>query len=153
MMPPGLILPNVWRTGAETEIITDALVHTSNEFPADFLTVKTVSILAAEVVAAGIPPILHFWVELSPYPSAQQHLYALPGASTVYWAAIGGGGGALAPTAPMVMNGAGVNGRLHTEYMSWTSHAPWARVRVQAQAVVAGAFWSVQILATGGGVI
>lgn len=151
---PSLILPASYAAGtgtlASTETVADNLEHTSVEVIVRDLQEKTVHILATEIVVAGVPGPLWCWVELSPYPSANNALWPapLPG-SPLYWAAIGGGGGALPPVAPFIEVGAGVNLTPHTIMLSWTIHSPWARVVVQTPAPVATAFWVVQVLISG----
>lgn len=148
---PSLILPRVWVTGLETELITDLVEHTSIEFPVEFLQEKIVHILAVEAVAAGVPGNLQVWVELSPLPSANSAYWAAPLPTAVaYWAAIGGGGGfSLPPVAPVVEVGTGVDGTIHTIIIPWVIHSGWARVVVQTPIPVVTAFWAIQILFSG----
>lgn len=136
---PSLVLPRVWSLGTETEIIADLVEHTSLEFAVDHLRDKTVRLLATEVVAVGVPGNLLVWVELSPVLSTT---------SGLYWAAIGGGGGALAPLAPTVEVATGVNGTVHTILLPWGIHSAFARVVVQTPVAAAlpTAFWAVQVL-------
>ena len=141
---PSLILPTAWTIGTETETIDDILEHTSIEFSAEFLQEKQVHILATEValVPAAVPGNLWYWVELSPVASTT---------SANYWAAIGGGGGAIAPAAPAIeVSGlGGAAGTLaHTMLLTWTMHSVWARVVVQTPVAAAlpNASWVVQVL-------
>lgn len=139
---PSLILPTVWRFGTETENIDDLVEHTSLEFPTQYLRDKTVYVYAVEVVLAGVPGPLNVWVEVSPYPST---------VSAAYWSAIGGGGGALPPVAPIVEIAAGVNLTVHTFTIPWNIHSDYARVVVQTPVAAAlpAAFWVVQVLVAG----
>ena len=140
-----LILPQ-WQlhfAGTETEAIDDLVIHYSQDIPTAFLGQKRATILATEVVAAGIPGTINFWVELSPVPST---------VSTAYFAAIGGGGGALAPVAPLTFPGIGVHLTPHTEFIAWTVWSEYARVCVQTP-IAAGlpnAQWAVQVIFEGG---
>lgn len=141
---PSIVLPDltgrIQILGTETETISDALEHTSMEFPCAYLKHKTIHILATEVVAAGVPGALNCWVELSPVPST---------ASGAYWAAIGGGGGAMPAMVPVVEIGVGVNGRIHSILIPWTINSPWARLVVQTPVPLATALWLVQALLYG----
>lgn len=144
---PSLVLPTVWTTGAETETVADVLEHTSTEFLVESLQEKEFQILATEVALApaAVPGNLWLWVELSPVSSTT---------STNYWAAIGGGGGALAPTAPVVEGSAlgGAAGALiHTLLIPWVMHSVWARIVVQTPVAAAlpNAYWLVQCIITG----
>ena len=141
---PSLILPTAWVTGAETELIDDLLEHISYEYPVTEIQEKIIMVLASEVVVVGVPGNLNLWIELSPVLSTT---------SAAYWAAIGGGGGALAPVAPMVEVATGVNGTVHTIMLAWAIHSPFARVVVQTPvaATPATAFWAVQALEMGKG--
>jgi len=103
----------------------------------------------------SVPGNLWCWVELSPYPSANtapDGYWPLPlPTSTAYWAAIGGGGGAIAPIVPIIeVSGlAGLAGILvHTITIPWVIHSPWVRLVVQTP-VAAGlpnGYWGVQAL-------
>lgn len=136
-----LILPQYWDNGLETEDLNDILEHTSVEIFVPEVHEKTVNILAIENITAGAMANLSVWIELSPVPSP---------VSTVYWAAIGGGGGALAPTAPLIIAAAGVNGTVHTEFLAFNTHTEWMRVVVQsALPAPLTAFWQVQIIMSG----
>ncbi len=144
---PSLILPYPWILGTETELINDLLAHTSVEFPNDDtvgmqLEYKTACIMAVEVVAAGVPGVLNWWVELGPYLSATP---------PAFWAAIGGGGGALPPTVPFTIVPGGVLGRVHTQMIPWTMYMPYARVVVQTPVAATPAtdYWAVQVLFQG----
>lgn len=137
---PSLILPTVWVTGAETESVADALEHTSIEIDVSNLRDKIITVMAVEVVAVGAPGPLWAWVELSPYPST---------VSTAFWAAIGGGGGALTPLVPTIIAGTGVNGTVHTFDLPWSVHAAYARLVVQTPAIAVGESWAVQAYLNG----
>ena len=147
---PDLILPIVlpYPLGTEWELIADLLEHSSDldalgrgsgGVPVDYLQEKCVTIMAAEVVGAGVPGNLLWWVELSPYPST---------VTTAYWAAIGGGGGTQPPTVPNVIVAAGVHGTVHTDFIAWEVHSAYMRVVVQTPVAAAlpNAFWAVQVL-------
>lgn len=142
---PSIVLPAVpIRTGAEIETVTDLLVHTGIEFTISYIQEKNINIVATEIVAAGVPGPLWAWVELSPVPTTS---------SGAYWYAIGGGGGTLAPIAPVIIAPTGVNLTVHTFSIPWTMHSAYARLCVQTP--VAGtpltAFWTVQAIFTGKG--
>jgi len=152
-----IILPTVWTIGTETETIDDLVEHTSVEFPTEFLHEKQVHITATEVaLAAVVPGSLWCWIELSPYPSANTEgtwsYWPNPlGTSTAYWAAIGGGGGAILPTVPHIeVSGlAGLAGTLvHSIILPWEIHSPWARLVVQTPVAAAlpNAFWVCQCM-------
>jgi len=134
---PSIVLPQVWSTGTETELIADSNEHASIDIPTEYLQEKTVHLLATEVVVAGTPGNLWCWVELSPVDSDT---------STAYWSAIGGGGGALTPLSPVIEAGTGVNGTVHTFTLSWTTHSAYARIIVQTPSPSATAFWAVQCI-------
>lgn len=156
---PSIILPQVWVLGTEVETINDLIEHTSIEFPVEYLQEKQVHIYAQEVALAPatVPGNLQCWIEISPYPSANTSAAEpsywpspLP-TSTAYWAAIGGGGGAIAPAAPYIeVSGlAGAPGTLvHTILLSWTVHSPWARLVVQTPiaAALPNAYWIIQAM-------
>ena len=162
-MPPvikqaqSIILPDVsaqpYILQTETETIDDLVEHTSIEFPTEYLQEKEVHIYAQEVALAAVAPgNLWCWIELSPIPSANSTYYPWPNpTSTVYWAAIGGGGGAIVPTVPHIeVSGlAGAAGTLgHTIILPWAIHSPWARLVMQTP-VAAGlpnAFWVIQAM-------
>lgn len=157
---PGIILPDVSAfddiVGTETETIDDLVEHTSYEFATKLLQEKQIHIVATEVslFAASVPGNLWCWVELSPLPSANNDMWESPLlTSTDAWAAIGGGGGALTPTAPYVeISGlAGAAGTLiHTIILPWTIHSPWARLVVQTPiaASLPLAYWVIQAVIT-----
>jgi hypothetical protein len=132
---PSIILPTVVITGIETEIVNDILEHTSIEFEVTNLQEKMVTITAIESVAAGFPGQLWAWIELSPLLSTS---------STSYWSAIGGGGGAIIPTAPLVTAGTGVDTTVHSIIIPWTIHSTYARLVIQTPVIGANAFWIVQ---------
>ena len=154
---PSLILPTTYAAGtgtmASTETIADILEHTSVECYTEYLQEKEVQILATEIVpVAGAPGNLWCWVELSPYPSANNNVWPSPlPSATTYWAAIGGGGGALAPVAPLVEAGLGVNAQVHGIILPWTIHSLWTRVVLQTPVAHATSFWVVQVTISGKG--
>ena len=137
-----LVLPQGWVTGLETEDMNDLVVHVSREFYCADIQEKHAQIVAIENIAAGAPGNLWFWVELSPVLSTT---------STAYWAAIGGGGGALAPVAPTIIVPAVVDGTTHTEVIAWNMHSANARIVVQmpVAATPLTAFWQVQVIFSG----
>jgi len=137
---PSIILPTTWSVGTETEIIDDAAEYTSVEVPTLYLQEKIIHVIATEVIVAGVPAPLWYWVELSPVSSS---------VSSAYWAAIGGGGGALAPVAPAIEAATGVNGTVHSMTVAWTIHSSYARVVVQTPAPAAAAGWAVQVMISG----
>jgi len=139
---PSLILPQFYVLGNEIENIDDLLEHTSIEFPIEQIDQKMVNVVAVEVTTAGVPGPLWTWIELSPVDSVT---------SAAYWAAIGGGGGALAPLVPIITNGTGVDGTVHTFTIPWRTHSTYARAVVQSpvSAAIATAFWRVQVLVSG----
>jgi hypothetical protein len=150
---PTIILPHEAPLFTETEIVADLLEHTSIEFPVEFIQEKEIHIVATEVVAAGMPGQLLCWVELSPWPSVNSAYWPAPyPATAAYWAAIGGGGGALPPVAPLVEAPTGVNGAVHGILIPWAIHSDWARLVVQTPvaAAPATAFWVVQAIFSGG---
>jgi hypothetical protein len=135
---------------ASTETVADALEHTSSELYIGNLHEKNVQVMAMEVVAAGVPGPLNVWVELSPWPSANSIFWPLPlPTSTLFWAAIGCGGGALAPTAPYIEVGTGVNLTPHGIMIPFNEYSYWMRVVVQTPAIVATAYWVVQVIVSG----
>lgn len=154
---PSIILPDVtalpYILGTETETIDDLVEHTSIEFPTELLQDHEVHITATEVaLAAVVPGTLWCWIELSPYPSANSLYwpFKLP-TSTAYWAAIGGGGGAIVPTTPhLEVSGlAGAPGTLvHSIILPWEIHSPWCRVILQTPVAAAlpNAYWVVQCI-------
>lgn len=153
----GIILPTVAPLLTETEMIDDLVEHTSIEFPAEYLQEKEVHITATEVaLVAVVPGTLWCWIELSPYPSVNTEgtwsywPTPLP-ASTAYWAAIGGGGGAIVPTVPhLEVSGlAGLPGTLvHTIILPWEIHSPWARLVIQTPIAddLPNAYWEIQCM-------
>lgn len=133
-----LVLPQYWVNGTETEVVDDLVEHTSIEFFIVDVQEKIIHIVAIENVAVAAPGNLWCWIELSPVPST---------VSNAYWGAIGGGGGAIAPTAPLIIVGTGVDGTTHAEKIAWNMHSTYARIVVQTP-VAAGApgdNWRVQI--------
>lgn len=145
---PSIILPQVWVIGTETETINDLVEHTSLDIPVEYLQEKIIHIFATEVAEApaAVPGNLWCWVELSPVAST---------ISTNYWAAIGGGGGVIVPTAPHIEASglAGAAGTLvHTIILPWAIHSPYARVVAQTPVAAAlpNAYWVVQVLISAG---
>lgn len=140
---PSIVLPQVWTLGTETETVADLVTHLSIDIPVEYLQEKIIHIMAIEAVVAGVPGNLQCWVELSPIEST---------VSAAYWAAIGGGGGALAPVAPVIVVATGVNGTVHTILLPWAIHSPFARVVIQTPVAAAlpAAFWVVQALISAG---
>jgi len=152
IQPPSIILPILSPLGTERETVNDLVEHTSIEFPVEFLQEKEIHIIAAEVVVAGVPGNLECWVELSPFPTINSLYWPAPlPALAAYWAAIGGGGGALAPIAPMVEVATGVTGTVHSILIPWAIHSVWARLVIQTpvSATPATAFWIVQAIFSG----
>ena len=141
---PSIVLPQVWVTGAEVEAIDDLLEHPSIDIPVELLEYKTVHVIATEALTAGVPGNLLAWIELAPAD--------LTGAVMAgSYGAIGGGGGALAPTAPLVEVATGVNATVHTFMLPWAIHSPFARIVIQTpvSAAIATATWNVQCLFSG----
>lgn len=135
---PSIVLPQVWVLGTETEWVDDLVTHVGIDIPIEQLQEKTIQIMAIEaLLAPGVPGPLWCWIELSPFPST---------ISAAYWAAIGGGGGALPPVVPLIEVAAGVALRVHTIILPWALHSPYARVVVQTPVAAAlpNAFWMVQ---------
>jgi len=152
IQPPSIIIPILSPLGTERETVNDLVGHTSIEFPVEFLQEKEIHIIAAEVVVAGVPGNLECWVELSPFPTINSLYWPAPlPALAAYWAAIGGGGGALAPIAPMVEVATGVTGTVHSILIPWAIHSVWARlvIRTPVSATPATAFWIVQAIVSG----
>jgi len=151
---PWIILPTVVVLGTEVETINDLVEHTSREFPVDYLQEKMVHIIATEVVVVpGVPGNLNCWIELSPVPSANNLMWPAPlPFNPASWGAIGGGGGALAPTAPVVEVAAGVNATVHNILIPWAIHSAWARLVIQTpvSATPLTAFWLIQALFSAG---
>ena len=142
---PSPALPAVIITGLEMEVVADLVTHVSPDFSTEWLQEKAIHIMAVEVVLApGVPGPLQYWVEVSPVPSS---------ISTAYFAAIGGGGGALPPVAPFIEAGLGIPGTVHTMIYPWVIHSPYARLVVQTPVAVALpiAFWWVQAWMSGKG--
>ena len=149
---PAIILPILSPLGTETETVADLIEHTSIEFPVEYLQEKEIHIIATEVVVAGVPGNLQCWVELSPWPSANSLYWPAPlPATAAYWAAISGGGGAMAPTAPLIEVGTGINATVHSILLPWAIHSPWARLIIQTpvSATPATAFWIIQAIFSG----
>lgn len=146
---PAIILPVVAPLGIEVETVNNLVEHTSIEFPVDHLQEKQVHILATEVIVAGMPGNLLCWVELSPFPSANSLYWPAPlPAPGTNWAAMGSGGGALPPVAPLVEAATGVTGTVHGMLIPWVQHSAWARLVIQTpvSATPLTAFWLVQAI-------
>ena len=137
---PSIVLPTIWTLGTETETVADVATHTSIEFSVNSIQNKTVHVFAQEVVFAGVPGPLWAWIELSPYPTT-----VFGG----YWAAIGGGGGMLPPTAPVIIAGVGVNLAIHGFFLPWAIHSEYARLVIQTPVTVATAVWLIQAQISG----
>lgn len=156
LLVPSIILPTVWELGTETEAIDDLVEHTSVEFPIEYLQEKIVYITATEVAIAAVAAgNLWCWVEISPLPTANSLYWpvGLP-VTGAYWAAIGGGGGAIAPTAPLIeVSGLGgaIGALTHGITLPWAIHQTWARVVVQTPvaANLPNASWVVQVSVAG----
>ena len=149
---PSIILPTLAPTGVEIETVDDLVEHTSIEFPVEYLQEKEIHIIATEVIIGGVPGNLQCWVELSPIPSVNNLMWPFPlPAGAAYWAAIGGGGGAMVPTAPLIEVATGATGTVHSILIPWAIHSPWARLVVQTPvaATPATAFWIVQAIFSG----
>lgn len=149
---PWIILPTVAPLWTETETIADLVEHTSIEFPVEYIQEKEIHIIATEVVLAGVPGNLECWVELSPLPTVNSLYWPAPlPATAAYWAAIGGGGGAMAPVAPLIEVAIGVNATMHSILIPWPIHSVWARLVVQTPVAAAlpAAFWIVQAIFSG----
>jgi len=151
---PWIILPTMVFLGTEVETINDLVEHTSREFPVEYLQEKMVHIIATEVVVVpGVPGNLNCWIELSPVPSANNLMWPAPlPFNPASWGAIGGGGGALVPTAPVVEVAAGVNATVHNILIPWAIHSAWARLVIQTpvSATPLTAYWILQALFSAG---
>ncbi len=146
---PWIILPRVFVLPTDVETVNNLVEHTSIEFPVEYLQEKEIHILATEVILAGMPGALECWVELSPFPSANSLMWPAPlPAIGTYWAAIGGGGGALAPVAPLVEVATGVPFTVHSILIPWAIHSVWARLVIQTPvaATPLTAHWLVQAI-------
>jgi hypothetical protein len=77
---------------------------------------------------------------LSPYPTTTTGLY---------WAAIGGGGGLVAPVLPTTITGTGTSLTIQGAILAWTVHSEYARLVVQTPAFSATAVWLVQAMISG----
>jgi hypothetical protein len=82
------------------------------------------------------------WVELAPYTTVIAAAYGIAG---TLWAAIGGGGGAMAPVAPHTEIATGVNGAVHTFFIPWAIHSKVCRLVVQTPVAATPAtdYWQV----------
>jgi len=140
---PSIILPQVWLTGLEVETMNDLVAHPSIAFSAPaHLKEKNVFVQTAEFVALGVPGALWLWIEVSPID---------PAISAAYWTAIGGGGGPVAPLAPVILAPTGVLGAQQTVQIPWRLHTPWMRFMAQMPVAAAPltAHWLVQAVITG----
>jgi hypothetical protein len=137
-----LPIPTLSSTGTETELINDLVTHVSFDIPVENLREKKINLIATEIIAAGVVGPLWCWIETSPVPST---------ISTAYWAAIGGGGGALPPLAPVIEIPTGVTLTVHSFELNWNIHSLYARLIVQTPvaATPLTAFWSIQALFSG----
>lgn len=145
---PAIILPLAAPLTIEVETVDDLVEHTSIEFPTEYLQEKEIHIVATEVIAAGVPGNLLCWIELSPFPTVNNRYWPVPlPLAGGNWAAIGGGGGALAPVAPQIVLAAtGVTTTVHSELIPWAIHSAWARLVIQTpvSATPLTALWLVQ---------
>ena len=142
---PSIILPFPWVAITDTETVNDLVEHTSMEFDVSYLHEKQVHITAIEVVvAAGVPGNLLCWIELSPFLTATD---------PNYWAAIGGGGGVLPPTTPLIEVATAVNGTRHGILLPWIIFSHFARlvVQVPVAATPLTDHWIVQAEVSGQG--
>ena len=146
---PWIVLPQVWITGIETEIMYDLVTHPSVEFQTEYLGNKIIHITAGEVIFGGVPGPLWSWVEVSPVSFA---------VSDTYYSAIGGGGGPInpatglpyiPPVVPLIEAGTGVMGTVHSWSIPWGIHSAFARLVIQTPAVVVGSWWLVQAIVSG----
>ena len=137
---PSIILPTVWVTGTETQQVAGLTKFYSIEFSTRNLHEKCIQIFAEEVDAVGAPGPLWAWVELSPYPTTTTGLY---------WSAIGGGGGAVAPVLPTVITGTATSLTVQGALLAWTVHSEYARLVVQTPVFSATAVWLVQAMISG----
>ena len=158
---PSLILPvsygnDTGGTLASTETINDAVEHTSLEIFIENLSHVMVHILATEVIpVGGNPGNLHAWVELSPWPTSNTTVDLWPSplpTSSSYWAAIGGGGGAVAPVSPDIIVATGVSLTVQNVLIPFTCHSMWCRVVLQTPVAHATSYWLTQVLLSGKGV-
>ncbi|MBA7485436.1 hypothetical protein ES707_20982 [subsurface metagenome] len=150
---PWIILPTMVFLGTEVETINDLVEHTSIEFPIEYLQEKMVHIIATEVVVAGVPGNLNCWVELSPLPSVNSLMWPAPlPFNPASWGAIGGGGGILPPTVPVVEVATGVNAAVHNILIPWAIHSAWARLVIQTpvSATPLTAYWILQAIVSAG---
>jgi len=150
---PWIILPTFVILGTEVETINDLVEHTSIEFPVEYLQEKEVHIIATEVVVAGVPGNLNCWVELSPLPSVNNLMWPAPlPFNPASWGAIGGGGGALAPVAPVIEVATGVNATVHNILIPFAIHSAWARLVIQTpvSATPLTAYWILQAVFSAG---
>jgi len=144
---PWIILPTIVVLGTEVETINNLVEHTSREFPVDHLQEKMVHIIATEVVVFGVPGNLQCWIELSPIPSANNLMWPAPlPFNPASWGAIGGGGGILPATAPVLEVAMGVNAVVHNILIPWTVHSAWARLVVQTPIPNPTAGWILQAI-------
>ena len=137
---PSIILPTIWVTGLETQQISGTSTFVSIEFSTRNLQEKCIQIFAEEVDTVGSPGPLWAWVELSPYPTTTTGLY---------WTAIGGGGGAVAPVNPTIITGTGTSLTVQGTILAWTIHSEYARLVVQTPIPSGSAVWLVQAMISG----
>ncbi|GAI59145.1 unnamed protein product, partial [marine sediment metagenome] len=145
--------PRIIILGTEVETINDLVEHTSIEFPVEFLQEKEIHIIATEVVDVGVPGNLNCWVELSPMPSANNLMWPAPlPFNPAAWAAIGGGGGILPPTVPVIEVATGVNAVVHNILIPWGIHSAWARLVIQTPvaATPLDDYWILQAIFSAG---
>lgn len=149
---PSIILPRSYAAGtgslASTETIADITEHTSIEFPVEFLQEKNIFITATELALApaAIPRPLWYWVELSPYPSANNTYWPEPyPISAAYWAPI------ATPSIEVSLLAGAAGFITHPLMLPWSIHSPWARVVLQTPvpAALPTAYWVVQVLFVG----
>lgn len=158
---PTLILPtsyanNTGGTLASTETIANNLEHTSAEFFIEHLSNITIHVMAMEIIpVGGNPGQLHCWIELSIWPTVNTTTLLWPSplpASATYWAAIGGGGGAVPPIAPDIITATGVSTTVQNLLMPFDTHSMWCRVVLQTPVPHATSYWVTQVLVSGKGV-
>lgn len=153
LLPTGLgVTPGITLASTEAILATDAAEHTSEEVFIPHYGRKTIHVLATEVVPVAGGQPLNIWVELSIYPTANSNEWPAPSPiSALYWAAIGGGGGPLAPIAPLIIPALGINLQQHTLVFDFEMHSPFARVIAQTPVAHATSSWLVQVFMTAKG--
>lgn len=110
------------------EIVFNALTHVSIEVPVNFMDEKSVSVIATESVAVGVPGNLNLWIEVSPYPSTT---------ATAYWTRLG---------SVVTIAGTGVNLTVHPLVLPWTTYSAYMRLVVQTPVPALAAGWLVQAM-------